>query len=223
MREMSDVKRVGFRSLATQAWPNATSAVTVYPIHAANFGDRLTALSDEYSLWRLRRLKITIWHNVKNTSTSSIVGSWGLSCLPGVLTTSAPTALEELIDHPCVKIGSYARLEIFRDVLAVPAAVLSNSMFGGSWRSTRDIGDDAFYILGRVYLFQSSAIDASGTTSHLLFEGEAEFKNSIDPDINPARTRVGNVTLSDETSVLSEGKWISEPGRGVAIREAHVS
>ncbi len=215
---MSVTRRVGFRSFATQAWPNTTTAVTTYAIQASNFGDRLTGMSDQFALWRLTKFGIRVYQNSKNTSTSSIVASWGVSVLPGLLTTTAPTALEDLVDHAAFMSGSYAELEIKSQSLTVPKASLQQSIFGSSWRSTRDIGDDLFYILGRVYVIMSAASDLSGTTMYVVFEGEADFKGSIDPDMNPL-PRNGNKTLSEQA--LSELKVpVSEisPSRSLALQ-----
>ncbi len=173
-------RRISFRTYSTVTWPNTTSAVSTINVDATNLGDRITAISDQYSLWRLLRFRVSTFCDTPTTSTTLI--AWGgMSFTPQLMTTT-PTTFEEILDHPVAAWFPFvARPAITR--MQVPSRVMKDVQF--KWFQTRDIGDDSLFRVGRMYVFLTSSINASASSQVFVIEGEVEFCNPIDQDINP--------------------------------------
>jgi hypothetical protein len=195
---MSNIERtvtVPFRVFGTQAFPDDTTTVTAFAVECTNLGDRVTALSDNFTQYRLTKLTFNVYTDCAYGAVGSAnneTAHWSLSYCNSA--KAAPTTEEQMVDEPFWMTGNRFMSETRR----VPVMLLRRK--GVPWYYTRDNGDDNLFIQGR-WVVATTASNTIGTLRFCL-EGTLQFAQPRDPDVAEASGLPKSMVSSDLSRLL---------------------
>jgi hypothetical protein len=178
-----------FRFAVIDAAPLTTTTISAFEIRADNLGDRVSAVSDLYTHFRVKQLRAKI---SSDRSPGNLFPGYLHLAYVNKYTATTVTSIAEMIDFPSYNDchpNNIAELFVAPDTL-------NDKLL--PWFLTRDNGDNNLHIQGVLYRAVYNAETVASTwTSHMIVEGIIEFKGSVDPVINPKPVSSRSVDVSD--------------------------